>query len=165
MVIAGSFFAMMAVMIPPIISTFTAVERFAAQHPDQVTRTVGPNGYSIMVHGNHPELMPNFSQMIFGLGVISFIVVLLLASAVTRRLHDCNRTGAWGLPPVVLLFTSLFGMSRLFGRFDDPEGPPMGLFFGMLLNNLVYLVSLAVLLILVAMKGTPGDNRFGPPPA
>ncbi|MEQ1498499.1 MAG: DUF805 domain-containing protein [Novosphingobium sp.] len=161
----SSIAAMMAVMIPAIVSTFTKLEKFAAGHPDQVTRTVSPNGYSVTVHGNHPELMPDFGGMLIGVGVISVIVIVLLAAAVARRLHDCNRTGAWGLPPAVLLLSGLAVMSQLFGQFDDPSGPLMELFFGMFFTNMAYLGSLAVLVIMLAQPGTSGPNRFGPPPA
>ncbi len=163
-VIGCAVIAMMAVMSSSLSSTFSKMEQFAAQHPDQVTRTVSPTSYSITVHGNHPELMPDFSVMLIGIGVISALSILLLAAAVVRRLHDCNRTGAWGLPPAVLLLTGLFGMSRMFDQFDGPSGPPMGLFFGMFLNNLAYLGSLALLVVLLADKGTPDENRFGPQP-
>lgn len=164
-VIGCAMVAMMAVMATTFSATFSKMEQFAAQHPDQVTRTVSPTNYTITVHGNHPDLMPDFSVMIIGVGVISALAILLLAAAVVRRLHDCNRTGVWGLPPAVLLLTGLFGMSRLFDQFDEPGGPPMGLFFGIFLNNLAYLGSLAVLVVLLADKGTPDENRFGLPPA
>lgn len=159
-VIGGAVVAMTAAMS----STFGKIEQFAAQHPDQVTRTVGATSYSITVHGNHPELMPDFSVLLMGIGAISALAILLLAAAVVRRLHDVNRTGAWGLPPAVLLLTGLAGMSQLFDQFGNPGGPPMGLFLAMFVNNLAYLGSLGVLIVLLAEKGTPGENRFGQPP-
>lgn len=165
MVIGGAFAAMTVALSSTMGATFGAMEKFAAEHPDQVTRTVGPGSYSITVHGNHPELMPDMGGMIAWMAVVCVIAIVLLAAAVARRLHDRDRSGAWGLPTAVLLLTGLYGMSQLFERFNDPVGPPMGLFFAVFLNNLAYLASLGVLIILLAEKGTPDDNRFGPPPA
>ncbi|MEY4951956.1 MAG: hypothetical protein RL299_380 [Pseudomonadota bacterium] len=163
-VIGGAFIAMTAIMTTVMSSTFSKMEQFAAQHPDQVTRTVGPTSYSITVHGNHPELIPDFGALLLNVGVVSAIAILLLAAAVVRRLHDCNRTGAWGLPPAVLLVAGLVGMSRLFEQFDAPGGPPLGLFFGMFLTNLAYLGSLALLVVFLGDRGSLDENRFGPPP-
>ena len=39
------------------------------------------------------------------------------------------------------------------------------LFFLLFLNNLLYLVALASLIVLLVLGGTAGPNRFGPEPA
>lgn len=164
-VIGCAIVVMTAMMSTVLSSTFGRIEQFAAQNPDQVTRTVSPTNYTITVHGNHPELMPDFSVMLLGMAAISVVSILLLAAVVVRRLHDRDRTGAWGLPPAVLLLTGIYGMSQLFEQFADPAGLQMELFFAVFLNNLAYLASLGVLIVLLAGNGTPDDNRFGPPPA
>ena len=164
LVVGFNMAAMMLFMIPAMVGTFSRIEAFAAAHPDQVTRTVGPGSYSIQVEGHHPELMPDFT-MIFGASLISAVLsIVLLAAAVTRRLHDSDRRGVWGMVPALFLIGGFVGMSYMFASFLGPDEPPMGLFVALLLNNVVYLVSLGVLEVLLALPGTPGENRFGPLP-
>ena len=162
---AFQMIATMALMLPMMFDMFGKIERFADAHPDQVTRTYGPGSYSVTVHGYHPELMPDFSGLIFWFGLGVAVSVLLLASAVARRLHDSDHSGFWGLLPLPFLAGGLLLMPSLFGSFDNEAGPDMRLFFGMMLNNLVYLAMLALLIFRCAQPGTKGENRFGPPPA
>jgi uncharacterized membrane protein YhaH (DUF805 family) len=153
----------MALMVPMMFGMFSKLERFADAHPDQVTRTYGPGSYSVSVHGYHPELMPDFSGLIGWFGLGAAITVFLLAAAVVRRLHDCDRTGLWGLLPVPFLAAGLILMPGLFNAVAASDEPDMRLFFALSLNNLVYLAMLAVLVYRCAQPGTPGENRFGPP--
>ena len=153
-----------AIMIPKMIGMFQQIEDFADAHPDQVTRTYGPGSYSVQVHGYHPELMPDFSGIMSNMGILALAAVMLLAAAVVRRLHDCDRTGTWGLLPLPFLAAAFILMPRMAGGFADGGGEPdFSLFVGLFLNNLVYLVALGVLIALCAQNGTAGENRFGPP--
>ena len=52
-------------------------------------------------------------------------------------------------------------MPRLFHMAD----PDLGLFALLFANNLIYIASLVLLVVLLTGRGTAGDNRFGPPPA
>ena len=89
------------------------------------------------------------------------VAVLLLASAVTRRLHDRGWSGLWGLLPLPFM---AFSISQM----------PRGIEFAMsaheteVPNNLVFIAgplfawaTLITLVIILALKGTPGANRFG----
>lgn len=154
----------MVTMVPMLVDAFRKVERFAAEHPDQVTRTYGPGNYSVRVEGYHPELMPDFGSMIYVIGLGAFVAVLLLAAAVVRRLHDCNRRGAWGLLPIPNLAISMFIMPGLFHGMAQGAEPDLSSFLLLFFNNLIYIVLLLVLVILCAQPGTVGENRFGPPP-
>lgn len=145
------------------------IDKFAREHPDQVTRTVGPGSFSIQIQGDHPEIMPDFAASVYVMAVIAAVVIALLAAAVARRLHDSGRSAWWGVPTPMLLIGGLAMMARLFGKMqaltaDPASGPPADFFadFGMMMVlNLVYLVSLVMLVILCCMAGTPGANRYG----
>jgi len=164
-VIALFFFAAFATMAPIMAGTFARMQAFAAEHPDQATVTQGPGSYSIQIHGNHPELMPDVTPFFTVMQVGAAVAVLLLAAAVTRRLHDRGRRGWWGLPPVIFLAGGLTLFPRVFQSTLGGEVTPdtMALFGLMMANNLLYLASLALLVVLLAGAGQPGENRFGPP--
>ena len=164
-VIALFFVAAAATMTPIMMGTFARMQSFAAQHPDQATVTRGPSSYSIQIHGNHPELMPDVTPFFRVMQIGGALAVLLLAAAVTRRLHDRGRRGWWGLPPVLFLAGGLVLFPRLFNSTLSGEVTPdtMAMFGLMMANNLLYLASLALLVVLLAGAGQPGENRFGPP--
>ncbi|MEO8374687.1 MAG: DUF805 domain-containing protein [Sphingomonas bacterium] len=156
----------MAIFMPAFMGSFARMERFAAEHPDQADVVTGPGSYSISIHGNHPELMPDFGTLMAGMSVIAAVSVVLLAAAVTRRLHDRGKRGYWGLP--LLLFLAI-GMTLMPGFFSDfaksgENGPDMRLFGLIFLNNFLYIVSLAILVVQLVQSGTRGANRFGESP-
>jgi uncharacterized membrane protein YhaH (DUF805 family) len=84
--------------------------------------------------------------------VVAAILVALLAAAVNRRLHDRDRRGYWGLIPLPFLAA---GMALM---------PEMSTNIALIANFLAYLYGLALLVYFLVGKGTPGPNRFGPPP-
>jgi uncharacterized membrane protein YhaH (DUF805 family) len=101
--------------------------------------------------------------IILGFGVGIGLYVLLMASAVARRLHDTDRTGAWGLLPVGFLTIGFAGFWRI--STDLVGGVrPGGLFPLIFANNIAYLCSLVALVIMLAKDGTGGPNEFGPDP-
>jgi uncharacterized membrane protein YhaH (DUF805 family) len=164
-VIALLFIAAFAAMAPIMSGAFARMQSFAIEHPDQATVTQGPGSYSIQIHGNHPELMPDVAPFFVVMQVGCALVVVLLAAAVTRRLHDRGRRGWWGLPPVIFLAVGLALFPRLFQSTLSGEVTPdtMAMFGLMMANNLLYLASLALLVVLLAGAGQPDENRFGPP--
>jgi uncharacterized membrane protein YhaH (DUF805 family) len=93
------------------------------------------------------------------------LAVLLLAAAVTRRLHDRGRRGWWGLAPLPFLVVGMTVFPRLFKTTLAGEMTPdsMRLFGLMFANNLLYLGSLGLLIFLLAGASQPNANRFGPP--
>jgi uncharacterized membrane protein YhaH (DUF805 family) len=156
-----SWISIWLVMAPRILGTFARIQQFAREHPDQVTTVSGPGSYSVSIEGAHPELMPDVAGMMYGVTAVSAITVLLLAAAVTRRLHDRGRSGAWGLVPAVLLAIGSFGMSRQFTGFGSGIPPDPRWFFLLFCNNMAYLASLVFLIVELARAGTAGSNRFG----
>lgn len=94
----------------------------------------------------------------YGLAIALAIPVPAL---LVRRLHDLNRSGqlAWLALPAVLHWatrTAISASSGIEGRiaFDKWTWP---------IDWIVILANLA-LVILIALPGTPGSNRFGPDP-
>jgi uncharacterized membrane protein YhaH (DUF805 family) len=165
-VVIGLFFAAAAATMGPIMNgAFARMQAFAAEHPDQATVTRGPGSYSIQIHGNHPELMLDVTPFFTVMQIGCAVAVLLLAAAVTRRLHDRGRRGWWGLVPLPFLVVGMTAFPRLFKTTLAGEMTPDSLrVFGLMFaNNLLYLGSLALLVILLAGASQPNANRFGPP--
>jgi len=151
------FAALFSVMIPEMRASMERMQRFAVEHPELATIERGPTTYSISIEGYHPELMPDTSSIFVPLAAIVVAAVLLLASAVVRRLHDRGKSGAWALAPVFFLGVALSAMPVLFTQ--DP--PNLALFVALIFNNVLYLASLVWLLVLLAGASVEGAGRFG----
>jgi uncharacterized membrane protein YhaH (DUF805 family) len=156
------------IVFPLLLGTIDKVERFAREHPEQVTRTIGPGTYSVEVRGYHPELMPDIGMFMVLMLIIVVLAVLLLAAAVSRRLHDTGRSGWWGVMPLPFLLGTFWGMSRLFTLMPtlqtSPDALPAGFFelFGLtMVADLCYLGTLILLIVLCCMPTRRGDNRYG----
>lgn len=169
---AGVVLAVMFVVVGVVMNLALApllaeAQALAVEHPDQVTVTQSPTSYSVQIDGAHPELMPDLGAVFGGMSVCLLIIVLLLAAAVARRLHDRGRSGLWGLAPVVFLGLGVGGMAALMSNMSTDAGAGeeglLPLFLLIFLNNMLYLASLAFLVVQLAMPGTPGPNRFGEP--
>jgi len=80
-----------------------------------------------------------------------FIITMQVVFSV-RRLHDLNRSGWWALINVALFVTAIVcGI----GQFEG---------IWVAIYGVALLLGLAYGLTLLFWPGTPGDNRFGPPP-
>jgi uncharacterized membrane protein YhaH (DUF805 family) len=115
-----------------------------------------------------PELMPNFENSIIWSAVLTGISILLLAAAVTRRLHDRDKSGFWGLLPLPSAVLGLAFASRvidMMARMRTPTGLDTPLMPAIMLNGVVYWALLIFLIVILAGEGDPGPNRFGPAPA
>jgi uncharacterized membrane protein YhaH (DUF805 family) len=89
--------------------------------------------------------------------VVSFgLSIVLYAAAVTRRLHDRGKSGSWGLMPLPFIIYSTIMMPRAFASPDEN----MALFFSIFVSNMVYIVTLIVLIVLLASASDPARNRF-----
>jgi len=155
------FVSMFAVMFPAFIQTFAKMQTYAIKHPEDATIDQGPGHYSITIHGNHPELMPDLGPMIDAIAVMAVITVILFAAAVARRLHDTGKSGFWGILPLPFLAFSMSIMPRMFHNFMSQGQPDFSMFLAVFLSNLAYLACLAIVVILLVQKGTSGSNRFG----
>jgi len=148
---------MAGIMLPLFADTFGRMQQFAAEHPDQATVTSGPGTYSISIQGNHPELFPDLSGFFSLMEIGIAIAVILLAAAVSRRLHDRGRSALWGILPLPFLSFSLVAMAKILA--SNP--PDLRLFAAVFVNNIIYLASLLFLVIHLASGGTRGPNRYG----
>ncbi|WP_165189096.1 DUF805 domain-containing protein [Caulobacter soli] len=166
LVIALFFLATAAIVAPTVMSSFAKMQAFAIAHPDQATITQGAGSYSIEIHGDHPELMPDMTPFFAVMRAGCAVAVALLAAAVTRRLHDRGRRGWWGLPPLVFLTTGMILFPPIFQtmmRQSDVSPGTLAMFGLIFANNILYLASLGLLIFLLAGASQAGENRFGPP--
>ncbi|QIG80311.1 DUF805 domain-containing protein [Stakelama tenebrarum] len=154
--------ATILVMAPAM---FRMSETYAREHPEQVVETVGPGGYSIEVKDPPPDLFRNIDIPLTELGIVGGLFLLLLAAAVTRRLHDRGLPGILGILPLIPFSASAFYfMPRIFHQFALADGSPPTAFVAAFFCNLLYLGLLLGLGLLLAMKGQPQSNRYGDPP-
>jgi uncharacterized membrane protein YhaH (DUF805 family) len=149
----------MVIFIPMMQHSMGAMQQYAAQHPDQASVASGPGEYSISVSGHHPEFMPATSMAIY-LGVTFGLAILLYAAAVTRRLHDRGKSGAWGLMPLPFIIYSSVMMPIMFRSFGTGTQPEMGLFFSVFFSNMLYMIALIVLIVLLAGASDPQPNDY-----
>ena len=99
-----------------------------------------------------------YAALLFALGVIlshappviDLAASIMMILVMVRRAHDLGRTGWWGvaaalapIPPVVILF------------YLSGENVALAVGYGL---------SIVLTIILGALPGDAGDNRFGPPP-
>lgn len=144
---------------------FAQMQSFATAHPEAATVQSSPGSYSISIDPTHPDAPTmDFSGFFSVLAIVVLIAVVLLAAAVSRRLHDTGKPAYLGLAPVLFLTLGLCLLPVLMSDFDNPAGPNMGLFLALILNNFAYLASLAALVFQLVRKSVAGPNRYGPEP-
>ena len=105
----------------------------------------------------------------FRLFLIPYVIIilfsLLIGSAVARRLHDRNRSGAWGLLPLPFVTFSMLLAPEIFPDFLARSGPPApAAFASVMVSGFGFYGSLGLLIVLLAGQGTRGDNPYGPEP-
>ena len=113
------------------------------------------------------DAMPDFGFLILATLIVDIVAAALLAAAVTRRLHDRDLAGYWGLlplPSVALGF--VLAPELLTGVLYAPGGGQRDMTVAMWasLNSVVIWGLLIFLIVLLAREGTDGPNRFGPAP-
>jgi uncharacterized membrane protein YhaH (DUF805 family) len=142
---------------------FAEMQQFAAEHPEAATIQSSPGSYSISIDASHPAApMPDLGLFFGVMAAMVLTAISLLAAAVSRRLHDSGRRAFWGLMPLPFLLGGLTIFPLMISQFAATDAPNFGLFFLLFFNNLLYLVALASLIVLLALRGTRGPNRFGP---
>lgn len=160
-ILIAAMVAMMLGMAPVMGEAMANMAAYAAKHPERATIQPGSGGFSISIQGDAPGLMPDMGAMMVPMGIVALVTVVLLAAAVVRRLHDCGRTGWWGLMPLPFLTAGSILMPGMFAQGESD----LALFFAMFFNNMLYIGLLALLAVLLAGQGQPGENRYGPAPA
>ena len=157
-----SIVAAVAVIVPAMIDMLVRIQRFVIEHPEGLPPPSDP--YDPAAAPLPPELMPDFSGTALPMAAVNLVFVLLLAAAVVRRLHDADRTGWWALLPVPFMavgaasWESAMAMSAGAPMAADPATMLL------MLNSLFYWVAAIALVVMLVQAGTPGPNRYGPPP-
>lgn len=166
-IVAATFVGISILMGVVTASVFADAAAFAKAHPESVTVTTGPGHYSVQYHDMPPEAvgLPDFQLMARGIGGIAAVAVILLAAAVTRRLHDTGRAGWWGLPPAVLLLIGMAMFPTTMRTLMAEEEGFISLFLLQFATNALYMLSLMGLVVLLLLDSAKGPNRFGPPTA
>lgn len=158
------YVGMMLAMVPTMSGFFAEAARHAAEHPDQVTVMSGPGHYSVQIQDPEGELMPDMSGLFWVVRLVFVAAGVLLAAAVTRRLHDTGRPGWWGLPPLIFAAIASILFPMVMEQAMQSEEFAVAPFLLLMANNMFYLASLIGLIVLLCLKGTPGPNRYGPEP-
>ncbi len=158
------YVGMAAAMIPTMSGVFEEAARYAAENPEQVTVTAGPGHYSVQIHDPEAQLMPDMSGLFWAVRTVFVVAGVLLAAAVTRRLHDTGRAGWWGLPPLLFAAIASILFPTVMEQMTQSEEVAVAPFLLLLANNMLYLASLIGLIVLLCLKGASGPNRYGPEP-
>jgi uncharacterized membrane protein YhaH (DUF805 family) len=109
-------------------------------------------GSMVAGRGLNPGILP-LAALFLALAVIG-----LLAAAVARRLRDAGASRLWGLLPLPFLAFGFVGMAMMESSMADGQSPPPSMFFAVFINNMIYLVALAMLIVkLVKKADTPAD--------
>lgn len=163
-VLALTFVAMGVVMSIVMGRIFADMQAFAIAHPEAATIESSPGHYSIQVDPTHPAAsMPDFGPFFATVAVSAAVAIGLLAAAVSRRLHDTGRSASWGLAPAVLLAANLATFPFVMQDFMGSETPNFTLFGLLFTGGMLYNASLLMLIVVLALPGTAGPNRHGPP--
>lgn len=110
------------------------------------------------------EVMPDFTAFFAVIAGTFLISIILLAAAVSRRLHDTGKSALFGLTPVPFIVICCVLFPAMMQEMMVAEEPNMGLFFLLFVNNILYITALITLIVLLCLKGTNGPNRFGNEP-
>jgi uncharacterized membrane protein YhaH (DUF805 family) len=148
--------ASMLIMIPVMFGGFMRVIQ-AVQKQDFASGA-GPDPAA--VERAMAQMVTGFGWLWIPTALIDAIIVALLAAAVTRRLHDRDRTAFWGLLPLPFKAIGVAFMPATFAFALAPTqpNPVMKL---LLLQAPFFWGSLLWLCFLLAGEGTKGPNRFG----
>jgi uncharacterized membrane protein YhaH (DUF805 family) len=150
----------MLIMMP----VMAKLQSYALAHPDRAQVMTGSGGTQITFHGPLPHDMAIDMSGFMGLTMAQgAVMILLVASAVARRLHDAGYSGLLGLVPVLLMINSFRLMAPTFQHFGTAF-PDTGQFLTMFGSNLAYLAAMGGLIFLLTRPSQPHDNRYGPPP-
>lgn len=117
--------------------------------------------------GSMSDLLPKMIWLTVAIGII---MLLSLAAAFVRRLHDSGLSGLWALVPAACQAVSIATMPSQLARMQqamqtaDLTNPAAGMLMmrgSMGAGQLLAWVAIGVVVALGVRKSTPGPNRFG----
>lgn len=104
-----------------------------------------------------------FGQLSFATRVMNFLYALIIAypayAVSAKRFQDRNKNGALGA--ILIGLTLLSSLLSLIGLTGDPVTPNA---LGMMLGIATLVVAVWFLVELGILRGTVGDNQYGPAP-
>lgn len=148
----------MAMMMTVIANMITRIQHYLIVHPEGLPKPRPGEPPTLP-----PELMPDMTGLALPMAAVNAGLMLLLAAAVVRRLHDRDRTGLWALLPIPFSIIGMINSKAAFGYAMGQHqlGRTQSLLFA--IGPLSW-VTLIILIVMLAGDGTKGPNRFGPPP-
>lgn len=152
--LAASLLSYLA-MLPELARMMGRMLRIAAEQGD---RPLAPHEIGPLLD----EVMPNFGFLILASVIVNILAMMLLAAAVVRRLHDCDRRGFWGLVPLPSFALGLALAPMALEVVRHPVKPDMNMMIWPVLNSVLTWGLVIFLIVLLAREGTKGANRFGP---
>lgn len=167
-VVAGTMAVLtLVIAMPRMLAQVQESLVFAEANPDKATIHRTPT--SVMVEIHDPAGMPPMDPVtdFWPLILLAGIAALFLAAAITRRLHDRGLSGCWALVPAGLYAVWITVFLRVFGSLwsDNAATDEAGfvfMFMGLFLTAILLQLSMISLVVLLALKGKVGTNRFGP---
>jgi len=153
-----------------LLSIAAYILMFVPIMTDMMARTVAyaqahPEGFPKSAPGQPPvlppELMPDFSRMVIPSAMVGIAAIVLLASAVVRRLHDRDKSGWWGAMPLPFKMIGALMAPAVTKTMTAYPPTPSLLAALSSLNGLCSLVATIVLIVLLVGEPSRGPNRFG----
>jgi uncharacterized membrane protein YhaH (DUF805 family) len=113
-----------------------------------------------------PGLSPaGFQASVSHFVLVSFLMfvglVVLLAAAIARRLHDVGVSALWGLLPLPFVAFSLVMFNRMLSQFWVGHAPDTVVFMSAFASNMLYMICVVTLIVLLARASMSAPNRHG----
>lgn len=146
--------------LPMMAWLMEATPQFAVPDPGKAALASDPSEFSLPAKGQNAGPLLPAGFLAAYLAVTLGLAVLLYAAAVVRRLHDCGRSGAWGLMPLPFLAYMAVQSARLFGSMTEGAELEMSRFFTIALSNILFWAALLALVVLLAGASDPAPNSY-----
>ena len=164
--------ASMAIGLPMIFGSLLRMRELAERYPDQFEVHQTPTSYSINYIGNDPavaaQIMPDVQSFFVLVWATAAVMAVLLVAACSRRLHDRSISSKWLLVPIICAVPGLTLFPSLITELTTAHAMIGESFYWrfalIFVGNMLYLGSLSVLAVLMLLRGSAGENRYGIPP-
>ena len=151
--VAGSL-----VMIPMMADMMTRAIQIGAFDPDK--GEPDPELVAVQMETMVQDSLADFDRLLMPSLILQIAAILLLAAAVTRRLHDRDRSGLWGL---ILMPFIILGIVNMPLADDLIMGRPLTALESISIAlGQGYWIAFLILVVMLVRKSDPGPNRFGP---
>jgi len=145
--------------VPALFDMLGRMERYLAEHPEGLPTQPGPYPGARLLP---PELMPDVSATMLPMAIVNGVLVVLLAAAIVRRLHDRDKSGWWAALPLPFMIFGQVEGSKAATMMMGGAQPDPAVMLPAALNSLFYWAAFIALVVLLAQEGDVGPNRYGP---